>query len=356
MPRAYLPITWLLACVALLSAAEGQSTFGSIRGTVQDASGAVMPDALVTVHSLDESSDRQVTTDTAGNFVVENLKAGHYKLTVHHDGLSDAVVDSATLEARQDLRIPITLKIAAVSSVVDVSDLAEQVNTENGTISNAVINQDLSQMPLNSRAVSTSPLAGLALSASVVQDSQGNIAVGGAPAAQVGFSVDGISTANVRQNGALKDAYPSSEGISEMRVTAFNNNAEFAQVGDVTFTTKSGTNQWHGSAFEYFQDSVLDATIYNFPEKAPKRFNTFGGSLGGPFILPKLGALKNRTFFYFDYEGNRKSTSAPELLLVPTQAMQSGNLQALVTAQGAGSVMNPFTGSPFPEQYHPSVC
>jgi len=354
MPRAYLPITWLLACVALLSAAEGQSTFGSIRGTVQDASGAVMPDALVTVHSLDESSDRQVTTDTAGNFVVENLKAGHYKLTVHHDGLSDAVVDSATLEARQDLRIPITLKIAAVSSVVDVSDLAEQVNTENGTISNAVINQDLSQMPLNSRAVSTSPLAGLALSASVVQDSQGNIAVGGAPAAQVGFSVDGISTANVRQNGALKDAYPSSEGISEMRVTAFNNNAEFAQVGDVTFTTKSGTNQWHGSAFEYFQDSVLDATIYNFPEKAPKRFNTFGGSLGGPFILPKLGALKNRTFFYFDYEGNRKSTSAPELLLVPTQAMQSGNLQALVTAQGAGSVMNPFTGSPFPNNTIPA--
>lgn len=345
MLRMYLPITWLLACLVLLSAAQGQSTFGSIRGTVQDASGAVISGALVTVHSLEENFERQATSNDSGDFVVENLKAGHYRLTAHHDGLSDAVVSSVTLEARQDLRIPITLKIAAASTVVEVSDSAEQVNTENGTIGNAVTNQNLIQMPLNSRAVSTSPLASLALSGSVVQDSQGNIAVGGATSSQVGFSVDGISTANVRQNGALKDAYPSSEGISEVRVTAFNNNAEFAQVGDVTFTTKSGTNNWHGSAFEYFQNRVLDAAIYPFPVKAPKDFNTFGFSLGGPVILPKLGALKDRTFFYLDYEGNRKTTSAPEQLLVPTQAERSGNLSALV---GAGTpLINPFTGSPF---------
>jgi hypothetical protein len=95
-------------------------------------------------------------------------------------------------------------------------------------------------------------LAALATSASVTKDSQGNIAVGGATAAQVGFSVDGISTANVRFNGSLQDAYPSLEGIGEMKVTAFNNNAEFAQIGDVTFVTKSGTNQVHGSAYEYY--------------------------------------------------------------------------------------------------------
>ena len=97
--------------------------------------------------------------------------------------------------------------------------------------------------------------------------------------------MDGISTANVRSNGALHDAYPSSEGISETKVTAFNNNAEFAQIGDMTFTTKSGTNQWHGSAFEYFQNAALDATIYDFSFKAPKNFNAFGGSLGGPVVL-----------------------------------------------------------------------
>src|SRR5271155_2499772 len=108
----YPPLTLFLACVVLVSVARAQSTFGSIRGTVQDASSAVIPGALVTVHSLDENFDRQVTTNDSGDFVVENLKAGRYKLTVHHDGLADAVVSSATLEARQDLRIPITLTIA----------------------------------------------------------------------------------------------------------------------------------------------------------------------------------------------------------------------------------------------------
>jgi len=98
----------LLACIVFLAAAQAQSTFGSIRGTVQDASGAVIPGALVTVHSLDENFDRQVMTIDSGDFVVENLKAGHYQLTVHHEGLSDAGRQfSHARGAPRDLRIPI---------------------------------------------------------------------------------------------------------------------------------------------------------------------------------------------------------------------------------------------------------
>jgi hypothetical protein len=178
--------------------------------------------------------------------------------------------------------------------------------------------------------------------------------VGGATAAQTGFSVDGISTANVRFNGALQDAYPSMENIAEMKVTAFNNNAEFAQIGDVTFVTKSGTNQWHGSAFEYFQDSALDATVLNFNVKAPRTFNTFGGSLGGPVTIPKLYHGRDRTFFFVDYEGNRKTQSYPEQLLVPTAAERAGNLNALVAGLGNGPVLNPFTGMPFPNNTIPA--
>jgi hypothetical protein len=341
MSHARVEMALLALCVLAISApARAQSTFGSIRGTVQDASGYVLPDALVTVHSLDENFDRQVTTDTSGSFVVENLKAGHYKVTVHHDGLSDAV-SSATLEARQDLRIPITLNIAAVSTVVEVSDTGQLINTENATLSTAETNEELTTLPINSRAVSSSPLASLATNPNVTTDTQGNVSVGGSTSAQTGYSVDGISTANVRANGALKDAYPSLEGIQEMNVTAFNNNAEFAQIGDVTFTTKSGTNRLHGSAFEYFQSDALNSTIYNFTSKAPKTFNTFGGSLGGPVIIPKLWNGTNKTFFFFDYEGNRKKTSTPMLLLVPTQAERNGNLAAL------GTVKDPFTGLPY---------
>ncbi len=329
MPRLYLRITLLLACVGLFSAAQAQSTFGSIRGTVQDASGAVIPGALVTVHSLDESFERQATTNGSGDFVVENLKAGHYRLTVHHEGLSDAVVSSATLDARQDLRIPITLKIAAASTVVEVSDSAVQINTENGTLSDSIENQQITELPLNNRATTTSPLGSLALSPNVQQDSSGNISLGGASSSMVNFSVDGISTANVRQNGALADAYPSQEGISAVKITSFNNSAEFSQVGDVTFTTKSGMSQYHGSLFEYLQNDALDADPYGFSGKAPKHFNTFGGSLGGPLSIPYLHDGKHRTFFFLDYEGNRRSTALAEQFLVPTQDERNGNLTAL---------------------------
>ena len=329
MSRLYPPATLFFVCFVLLAATQAQSTFGSIRGTVQDASGAVIPDAVVTVHSLEENFERQVTTNDSGDFVVENLKAGHYKLTVHHDGLADAVVSSATLEARQDLRIPITLTIATATTVVEVSSSPDQINTENGTLSDSRDNVQITQLPLNNRATTTSPLGALTILPNVQQDSSGNIALGGASSSMVNFSVDGISTANVRQNGALQDAYPSQEGISEVKVTSFNNSAEFSQVGDVTFITKSGTNQYHGSLFEYLQNDALDADPYGFNGKAPKHFNTFGGSLGGPLSIPHLYNGKDKTFFFFDYEGNRRSTSVAEQFLVPTQAERNGDLTAM---------------------------
>ncbi len=338
----------------LFSTAHAQSTFGSIRGTVTDISGAVVDGATVIAHSIDENTDRQTTTSASGDFLFENLKAGHYKVTVSHSGFTDAVVPAATLEARQELRLPITLSVTAGTTTVEVSADAALMNTENGTINHTISNVDITQLPINSRSVSSSPLAALAVSPEVTRDSQGNIAVGGATSSQTGFSVDGISTANIRYNGALQDTYPSMESIDEMKVTAFDNNAEFAQIGDVTFTTKSGTNQLHGSAFEYFQNSALDATVLNFPVKAPRTFNTFGGSLEGPVTIPRLYNGRDKTFFFVDYEGNRKTQSYPELLLVPSAADRSGNLNDLVQALGAGPVLNPFTGAAFPNNTIPS--
>jgi hypothetical protein len=322
----------LLAVVAILAAslsASGQSTFGSIRGTVQDISGAVLPGAAVTVHSLDQSFDRSITTNDAGEFLFENLKAGHYSVTVEHVGFTKAVLENATLESRQDLRIPITMSIASQAQEVQVVANAEQINTENGTVDDSKDNQQITQLPLNNRATTTSPLGALMLSPNVQQDSSGNIALGGASSSMVNFSVDGISTANVRQNGALQDAYPSQEGIAAVKVTSFNNSAEFSQVGDVTFTTKGGTNKFHGSLFEYLQNDALDADPYGFSGKSPKHFNTFGGSLGGPLTIPHLYNGKDRTFFFFDYEGNRRATATAQQFLVPTAAERNGDLTAL---------------------------
>lgn len=319
----------LTAVIFIRLPGNAQSTFGSIRGTVQDTSGALIPSATVSVHSVDESFDRQATTGDSGEFVIENLKPGHYKVTVHHDGFADAVIASATLEARQELRLPVSLSVATDATVIQVTADSDLINTESGTISDSKDNQLITQLPLNNRATTTSPLGALALSPNVQQDSSGNIALSGSSSSMVNFSVDGISTVNVRQNGALQDAYPSQEGISAVKVTAFNNSAEFSQVGDVTFTTKSGTNQYHGSLFEYLQNSALDASPYGFNGKAPKHFNTFGGSLGGPLSIPHLYNGKDRTFFFADYEGNRRTTAVAQQFLVPTQAEREGDLSDL---------------------------
>jgi hypothetical protein len=338
----------LLTC-ASIERAGAQSTFGSLRGVAQDSTGSAIPGAAIELLGLDDNVEHKMISGGDGSFEFQNLKPGRYQVLGQAPGFADAKVPQVALEARQDLRITLTFGITGQTQTVEVSAGGEQINTENGTIGSTVSNEELTQLPMNSRAVSSSPLAGLALSPSVVTDSQGNIAVGGATSSQVGFSVDGISTSNVRSNGALHDAYPSSEGISETKVTAFNNNAEFAQIGDVTFTTKNGTNKWHGSAFEYFQNAALDATIYDFTSKAPKNFNAFGGSFGGPVVLPRLGGLKNRTFFFVDFEGNRKTQSYPEELLVPTAAERAGNLTDLVSGAGQGApVNNPFTGTAYP--------
>jgi hypothetical protein len=327
---------WWVAALGVIAVTLGtfgtalaQSTFGSVRGVAQDNTGAILPDTQVTLHSLDENTDRNVNTDADGNFTLENVKAGQYTVKAHHDGFADTVMNGVTVAARQDVRLTVALVVAAQNSTVEVTANANQINSENAAISDSKDNIAMTQLPLNNRATTTSPLGALGLSPNVQTDSSGNIALGGASSSMVNFSVDGISTANVRQNGALQDAYPSQEGIAAVKVTAFNNSAEFSQVGDVTFTTKNGTNKYHGSVFEYLQNQALDATPYGFSGKSPKKFNTFGFSLSGPVTIPHLYNGQNRTFFFADYEGNRRSTAVAQQFLVPTQDERNGDLTAL---------------------------
>ncbi len=307
----------------------GQSTFGSIVGVVHDSTQAVVPGATVTIRNLDDNSSRSVTSDQNGSFEFVNLKPGNYAVTAKAQGFADFQVPSAELIARQALRIDVILGVQSQTETVEVGDTVAVINTENAVISDSIDNQQITELPLNNRATTTSPLGALAISPNVQQDSSGNIGLSGASSSMVNFSVDGISTSNVRQNGALQDAYPSQEGISEVKVTSFNNSAEFSQVGDVTFTTKNGTTNFHGSLFEYLQNDALDADPYGFSGKAPKHFNSFGGSLGGPLIIPHLLGSRDRTFFFVDYEGNRRSTAVAEQFLVPTQDERNGNLAAL---------------------------
>ena len=346
------------AYLLLPVAGHAQSTFGDIRGTTRDPQGLALPQTLVTLHNVDENTSRSVISDDNANFLFENLKPGNYSVVASKEGFAASPTTTLELVARQSARVDLALSLAQVQQSVQVEAAAQQINTENATVGDTRGTNQLTEMPLNFRAQTTSPLAALALSPSIITDSNGNIEVGGATYSMTGYSVDGISTANVAANGSLQNAYPSSESLSELKVTAFNNSAEFSQVADITFISKSGTNLFHGSLFEYLQNDVLDATILNFATKAPKRFNTFGGSLGGPVTIPHFYNGHDKTFFFVDYEGNRRRTASPEQDLVPTLDERSGNLNGLpiispTTGQPASVLINPFNGSPFPNNTIP---
>src|SRR5580698_10375588 len=349
----------ILPVTLMQSLCYAQSTFADIRGTTRDPAGLALPQAVVTLRNLDENTTRSAITDDSGGYLFENLKPARYEVSASKTGFAASSTATIELTARQSARIDVTLSIERLQQTVNVESAAEQINTENATVGDTRGTDQLVQMPLNFRAQTTSPLAALALSPSVITDSQGNIQVGGATYSMTGYSVDGISTADNTRNGSLINAYPSSEGLAELKVTAFNNSAEFSQVADITFITKSGTNLFHGSLFEYLQNDVLDATILNFTSKAPKRFNTFGGSLGGPVTIPHLYSGKDKTFFYVDYEGNRRRTATPEQYLVPTLAERNGDLSGLpiispATGQPTNVAINPYNGTPFPNNTIPA--
>jgi Carboxypeptidase regulatory-like domain len=345
-----------MLCLLLLSAllfvpcVVSQSTFGGIVGVVKDPGQGGIPGAQLVLTSLDENTQRSAITDENGAFEFINLKPGRYELAVRAAGFAEAKVSGIQLEARQSLRLDVALKLSTSTQTVEVSGEAGPViNTENGTIGDSKDFKQLTGLPVNYRGATTSPLAMLATVPGAQQDANGNVSVGGGLPSQVQYSVDGSSTVNIRQNGALGNMNPSSELISEFKVTQFNNNAEFSQLGDVTISTKSGSSQFHGSVFEYLQNDAFDAEVWNSGDKPHKAFNTFGGSFGGPVILPKLPGVKAKTFFFADLEANRRRFSTPLFLFVPTNAMRQGNF----SAQSA-PLMDPFTGKPYPGNSIPS--
>ena len=326
-----------------------QSTFGSIVGVVTDKSGAAVPTVSIHVTNVDENTTRAVLSDVQGAYRAMNLKPGKYQISAEKPGFSAYKLSDVMLDARQERRADISLDIASVTQTLEVSAQTSSINTENATISDTKSFTEVTQLPVNYRGATSSPLGALVTVPGVQQDSNGGLSINGGFPAMIDFSLDGISTANVRNNGANVNMYPSSELLSEFRVSSVNNNAEFASVGDITVTTKSGSNEFHGSLFEYLQNRALDATTYGASEKQAKVWNTFGGSLGGPLLIPNLYNGKNKTFFFMDYEGNRHPGSTLEQYSVPTASMRTGNLSDVP----GGDAVDPLTGKPFPNNQIP---
>lgn len=347
--------SWRIAALAAaihlcLPLAFAQSTFGSILGSVQDQSGAVIGSAHVTLRNVDENTSLSKASSSSGEILFVNLKPGHYEIVAERNGFGRALVSGLLLQARQELRVNLQLRVQASNETVEVSAADPEIDTENATIADTKDGELVAELPVNYRGATTSPLAAVVTIPGVQQDSSGNISVNGGFPTAVSYSLDGISTSNVLNGGPNGNMFTSSELISEFKVSGVSNNAEFAQSADITVTTKSGSNNYHGSAFEYLQNAALDATTYGAPIKQTKVGNTFGGSLGGPMTLGHFYDGHDRAFFFADIEANRLPHSTLAQFLLPTAALRGGDLSSL-----GQTIYNPVTGNPFPNAQITSI-
>jgi len=336
-------ISIILGVLCFSMPALAQSTFGTILGTVTDSSGAVMPNIVVKITNQGENTSRDVRTDSQGNYQAENVKEGIYTVAVQAEGFREVSFKDVRLSSRQIARVDLKLVVGSNTENVTVEANAELINTESQTISSSLTSTEVLELPANYRgAGSTSPYNLLAFVPGVTGDQDGNISVQGTGVNQAEYTMDGINTSNIRYSGPQREMFPSAESISEMKVQGAGGGAEYGGAADITTTSKSGTNVFHGSAFEYFQNAALDATRFTVPqvEKPAKSANTFGGSLGGPIF-------KNHTFFFGDYEGMRYRTQTVRQETVPSQAMRNGDFTGF-------DPIHDLDGTPFPNNIIPA--
>jgi hypothetical protein len=322
-----------------------QSTFGTLTGTVSDPTGAVIIKATVVITNLATQSSRTIQTNGEGSYLAANLDPGRYRITIESAGFGKTSREVELL-ARQIVRVDVKLETAATTQSVDIVASAA-ITTETATIADSKSGREINELALNFRATNgTSPIVVATLAPGVQQDSAGNISTAGGQPFTTSFSIDGISAQNVRNGGPSRDLFPSVETIAEFKVSSSNNNAEFGQVTDVTTVTKSGANDYHGTGFWFHRNSALDATDpFQLVGQDGRRIkpsfhtNTFGGAISGPLSLPKkyFGPLaydaRNRTFFFFDYEGVRFPRQQLLSQIVPPDAFRAGDLSSIGLGQ-----------------------
>jgi Carboxypeptidase regulatory-like domain len=332
------------------SAALGQSTYGVIYGGITDPSSAVIRSAAVEAKNTETGAVRSTATSADGLFRFVNLDPGTHTISASAPGFATAEKKDVLLTARDQVAVDLQMQVAgAASTTVEVT--GSQEVTAQLTLSDTKSGDMLSSLALNFRATNNpSPIVAAALAPGANIDSGGNITISGQLPTATSFSLDGISTQLPRFGGPSKDLFPSVEGIAEFRVNTASNSAEYSQPTDLTVISKSGTNAFHGGAFWYFQRADFNAKDQIAGNVPTGDANTFGTSLGGPVLLPHVYNGKNRTFFYFDYEGVRLTQNALIQTFTPPSQWRGGDFSATGIA-----IIDPLTQQPFPGNQVPTI-
>ncbi len=358
----------LFAIALLLSpgSTNAQLSAGSVTGIVRDASGSVVADASVTLRNLDTMIEHKTVSNEAGNYVFLNLGPGRYALEASAPGFATKRVAEFVLAVNQTASIDISLQVGSQSEVVTISAETEQLDVSTADLGTVIATKQVNDLPLNGRnftqLLSLTP--GVA-PVSVAQNAMGGRAGGfGAPisfgSAFIFPAVNGQTnrsnfflTDGLNNFGSFQSTYsvpPIVDAIQEFKVVSHTDSAQFGSVlgGVVNVVTKSGTNEYHGTAWEYVRNNAFDARPAFLAPQYPApvfRQNQFGASFGGPVWLPKLYNGKNKTFFYFAYQGLRYTQDSTNHLLVPTDAQLSGDLSGF-----SSQIYNPFTTRPDPNK------
>lgn len=343
-------IAALLAMLCLCGmVALGQGVSGRIVGTLTDSSGAVIPNASVTITNQGTGLATQVVSNGSGEYRADNLPPGNYEVKVEAQGLQSVVSKGNVVTVDNATVVDATLRVGSANETVTVSAANALVDTTSSSLGEVLGEKDVTALPLNGRVfsqlVQTVPGSvaagfGSAPEAAAGAGSTGSItaSVNGMPWGGTTYTLDGVN--NMELLNAFINVTPPLDSIQEVKVSTNNADITVGTYGgsQVNAFIKSGTNDLHGSAYEFFRDDVLNAYQWRASEKAPYRANQFGGSLGGPI-------LRNKAFFFVDYQGLMLSNGISYILTVPTDLMKQGTF---LKSQFAGPIYDPATRQPFP--------
>jgi Carboxypeptidase regulatory-like domain len=330
-----------LACLLALLPAScfAQSNLASVSGVITDPQGGLVAQAKVTAIDAQTGVTTIALTNSAGFYLLQNLAVGTYNVVVERSGFQKYVRENIVLTTGQQLGLDLQLQLGSTSQTVTVSGEAPPLETRTSDISQLVESKSISALPLgNRRTLNVVELSGGAVFVGY-PNTPANVnpnfsLAGGRTQSQMAW-IDGGNAQNMRLGAAQINLDPPIEAIDEVKVLTNNYGAEYggSAGGVIVETTKSGTNAFHGSAYEFLRNNDFDAPGFFAPIKnkakvSPElRYNVFGATVGGPI-------RKDRTFFFFSYEGQRLRTGTTNVLTVPTALQRAGNFSQTFTAAG----------------------
>ena len=327
--------------------ARAQQFTGTLQGTVQDSTGAVVSGAEVSVTNQATNVTINTTTGSNGHYTVPQLPPGVYRVTVKKSGFKTATVADIKIDVQQIRAADVTLEVGQTTETVSVSASGTSaIETTSSTVAQSIENKRVVDLPLNGR----NPFSLATLSPGVIPAPGSSPFISGGRNATSEVTIDGISNVNAENNVSILDLNytPSVDAVQEFSVQTNSVSAEFGRLGGgvINLVTKNGTNDLHWTLFEFHRNSALDATNFftnrSGGKKGSFRRNQFGGNVGGPIV-------KNKTFFFVNYEGNWQGTASPSTFTVPLPEWRQGNFSNLKNSAGQPIIIyDPLTTKPDP--------